>query len=193
MWWNGRFAWMCSWQICSNYVMLSCQYGPKSLRNVSNTLLNLCHEEFRHFWRQKGVQPGTNNVYIIKWPVSVYIYIYSLLFIFLTDSFLNLRSKHRLSKSMNTRAYKIHDHIRAITNVWDEIRKREETHWQLKCNFKSKMHILTQAWFEEKEYNDGSFQSLYKIQSITMHIILNKVTGFWLTCNVIFVASETLI
>ncbi len=22
----------------------SCQYGPKSLRNVSNTLLNLCHE-----------------------------------------------------------------------------------------------------------------------------------------------------
>ncbi len=51
-------------------------------------------------------------------------------------------------------------------------------HWQLKFNFKSKMHILTQAWFEEKEYNDGSFQSLYKIQSITMHIILNKVTGF---------------
>ncbi len=27
----------------SNCVMLSCQYGPKSLRNVSNTLLNLCH------------------------------------------------------------------------------------------------------------------------------------------------------
>ncbi len=34
-----RFAsWMCSRQICSNCVMLSCQYGPKSLRNVSNTL-----------------------------------------------------------------------------------------------------------------------------------------------------------
>ncbi len=30
-------------QICSNCVTLSCQYGPKSLRNVSNTLLNLCH------------------------------------------------------------------------------------------------------------------------------------------------------
>ncbi len=29
--------------------MLSCQYGPKSLRNVSNTLLNLCHEEVRQF------------------------------------------------------------------------------------------------------------------------------------------------
>ncbi len=25
------------------------QYGPKSLRNVSNTLLNPCHEELRHF------------------------------------------------------------------------------------------------------------------------------------------------
>ncbi len=45
VWWNGRFvSWMCSRQICSNCVMLSCQYGPKSLRNVSNTLLNLCHK-----------------------------------------------------------------------------------------------------------------------------------------------------
>ncbi len=75
MWWNGRFAsWMCSRQICSNCVMLSCQYGPKSQRNVSNTLLNQCHEELRQFWRQKGVQPGTSKVYLIKWPVSVYIY-----------------------------------------------------------------------------------------------------------------------
>ncbi len=30
---------------------------PKSLRNVSNTLLNLCHEELRQFWRQKGSNP----------------------------------------------------------------------------------------------------------------------------------------
>ncbi len=58
MWWNGRFtSWMCSRQICSNCVMLSCQYGPKSLRNVSNTLLNLCHEELRQFWRQKRSNP----------------------------------------------------------------------------------------------------------------------------------------
>ncbi len=63
MWWNGRFAsWMCSRQICSNCVMLSCQYWPKSLRNVSNTLLNLCHEELWQFWRQKEVQPSTSNV-----------------------------------------------------------------------------------------------------------------------------------
>ncbi len=46
---------------------------PKSLRNVSNTLLNLCHEELRQFWRQKWLQPGTSKVYLIKWPVSVYI------------------------------------------------------------------------------------------------------------------------
>ncbi len=85
MWWNGRFAsWMCSWQICSNCVILSSQYGPKSLRNVSNTLLNLCHEKLRQFWRQKGVKPGTSKVYLIRWPVSVcmctvfiyYVYIY---------------------------------------------------------------------------------------------------------------------
>ncbi len=41
-----RFSsWMCSRQICSNCVMLSCQYEPKSLSNVSNTLLNQCHED----------------------------------------------------------------------------------------------------------------------------------------------------
>ncbi len=75
MWWNGRFtSGMRSRQICSNCVMLSCQYGPKSLRNVSNTLLNLCHEELRQFWRQNGVQPGTSRVYLIKWLVSVCIY-----------------------------------------------------------------------------------------------------------------------
>jgi len=28
-------------------LMLSCQNGPKSLRNVSSTLLNLCNEELR--------------------------------------------------------------------------------------------------------------------------------------------------
>ncbi len=63
-------------QICSNGVMLSCQYGPKSLRNVSNTLLNLCHEELRQFWRQKGIQPDASKVYLIKWPVSVCIHLF---------------------------------------------------------------------------------------------------------------------
>ncbi len=66
-------SWMCSRQICSNCVMLSRQYESKYLRNVSNTLLNLRHEELRQFWRQKGVQPGTSKVYLIKWPVSVYV------------------------------------------------------------------------------------------------------------------------
>ena len=59
-------------QICSNYLMLSCQYGLKSLRNVSNTLLKECHEELRQFWRQRGVQPFISKVSLIKWPVSVH-------------------------------------------------------------------------------------------------------------------------
>ncbi len=48
----------------------------EKISSVSNTLLNICHEEWRQFWKQKGVQPGTSKVYLIKWPVSVYIYIY---------------------------------------------------------------------------------------------------------------------
>jgi len=52
--------------------MLSCQYGPKSLRNVSSNLLNLCQKELKQFWRQKAVQPGTSKVYLMKWPVCVY-------------------------------------------------------------------------------------------------------------------------
>ncbi len=84
MWWNERFAsWMCSHQICSNCMMPSCQYGPKSMRNVSNTLLNLCHEEIRQFWRQKGVQPGTRKVYLIKWPVSVSVHVYVYVYIYI--------------------------------------------------------------------------------------------------------------
>ncbi len=71
MWWNERFtSWMCRRQICSNCVMLSCQYELKSLRNVFSTLLNLYHEELRQFWRQKWVQPGTSKVYLIKSPKS---------------------------------------------------------------------------------------------------------------------------
>ncbi len=38
---------------------------------LSNTLLNLCHDELRQFWRQKGVQHVTSKVYVIKLPVSV--------------------------------------------------------------------------------------------------------------------------
>ncbi len=35
MWWNERFSsWMCRRQICSNCVMLSWQYGPKSIKTL---------------------------------------------------------------------------------------------------------------------------------------------------------------
>ncbi len=32
-------------------------------------------EELRQFWRKKGVQPGTSKVYLIKWPVSMYVWL----------------------------------------------------------------------------------------------------------------------
>ncbi len=52
--WNGRFtSWMCSLQ------QLWCYHVnmTKISENVSNTLLNLCHEELRQFWREKGSNP----------------------------------------------------------------------------------------------------------------------------------------
>lgn len=45
--------------------MLSCQYRPKSVRNISGIFLNLCHEELRQFCRQKQAQPCT-KVYLGK-------------------------------------------------------------------------------------------------------------------------------
>lgn len=50
IWQNGRFAaWIHNWQICSNCVIVLCQYKPKSLRNISSTLLNPYYEEFSLF------------------------------------------------------------------------------------------------------------------------------------------------
>lgn len=49
-------------KICSGCVMLSRQYGPKSHRNVSRTLLNLCHKGLRQFWGGNGIQTGTSKV-----------------------------------------------------------------------------------------------------------------------------------
>ncbi len=46
----------------------------QNLGRMFPTQLNLCHEEFRQLWGQKGVQPGTSKVYLIKWTVSVYIH-----------------------------------------------------------------------------------------------------------------------
>lgn len=57
---------MFSWQICSNFVMLLCLYGPQSL-NISSTLWNFYYKEGT-FGRQKEVQPGTRKVYLIKCP-----------------------------------------------------------------------------------------------------------------------------
>ncbi len=67
MWWNGRLtSWMCSRQICSNCVMLSCQYRPISPCWI------YAMKNLRQFWRQKRVQRSTSKVYLIKRPVRVY-------------------------------------------------------------------------------------------------------------------------
>lgn len=49
-------------------MMPSYQHEPKSLKNVSCSLLNLCHKVLKQVWRQKGKTP----YYQIKQPVSVY-------------------------------------------------------------------------------------------------------------------------
>lgn len=54
---------------CSNCVMLSCQYGPESLRNVSGILFNYA---LRQFWRQKGQSnPVLARYTLTNWLVSV--------------------------------------------------------------------------------------------------------------------------
>lgn len=45
--------------VADNCAVLPFKYGPKSLRNVSQTLLYPCHEELRQFRKQK-VQNGWN-------------------------------------------------------------------------------------------------------------------------------------
>lgn len=60
--WKGRFvSWMCSQQIHSNYMMLTYENRPKSLRNDSSKLLNLC---------KKRVCPNTSKMHLMNWSVS---------------------------------------------------------------------------------------------------------------------------
>ncbi len=61
MWWNERFSIMDE-QPTNLQQLQNMSIWIKSLRNVFNTLLNQCQEEFRQFWRQKRVQPGTSKV-----------------------------------------------------------------------------------------------------------------------------------
>lgn len=57
--------------------MLWYQYGPVSLRKLSSTLPNLCHEELREFSRQNRGQHSTSNMcpwsecILKKWFIKV--------------------------------------------------------------------------------------------------------------------------
>lgn len=75
-WDMARLAsWMFSRQFCSSCVTPSCQCGPKS-PNVSRTFLNLSHEELRRLRGQKAVRHIAGKKSLIKWPVSVYLFVY---------------------------------------------------------------------------------------------------------------------
>ncbi len=79
------------WEICIMDVQpTNLQQLREAIMSISTkiyqTLLNLCHEELTQFWRQKGVQPGTSKVYLIKWPVSVCVCVYTHLYIGLLRS-----------------------------------------------------------------------------------------------------------
>lgn len=56
-------------QICSNCVVLLCQQGLKSRRNVSSNFLNLHHEELS----QKRVRPSTSKEYLMEWRVMLHV------------------------------------------------------------------------------------------------------------------------
>lgn len=60
---------------------------------ASSIVLNLCYEELRQLWWQKPVYPGTSNMYLIKWPVSVDLSVLPLLFLV---HFFTLINFHRL-------------------------------------------------------------------------------------------------
>lgn len=54
---NMKMSSVLSQQICRYCVMLSCQCGQKSLRNIYSNLLNLWNSDLRQLWRQIGFNP----------------------------------------------------------------------------------------------------------------------------------------
>lgn len=59
MWWTGRLL---SWTCSRHASCISHQYGPKSRRNVSNTLFKVSREELELFWRSNTY---TSEVYLL--------------------------------------------------------------------------------------------------------------------------------
>lgn len=53
----------------SHQIWESCQRGPESQRDVSNTLWN--HVELRLFWQQSRILPGISLMFLIKWVYTV--------------------------------------------------------------------------------------------------------------------------
>lgn len=54
------------WEVRSNYVIRSCQHGPESWRNVSDSNWNPCNTEWRLLQKQSWVPPSISMVFLIK-------------------------------------------------------------------------------------------------------------------------------
>ncbi len=61
-------VWSDESDFCCNIQMIGSESWVKNMK-------------LRQFWRQKGVKPRTSKVYLIKWPVSVCMYIYLYVYI----------------------------------------------------------------------------------------------------------------
>ncbi len=63
------------WDVVEREILIM-DVQTTNLQQLCDDIMTIWPKELRQFWRQKWVQPGTSKVYLIKWPVSVCIYIY---------------------------------------------------------------------------------------------------------------------
>jgi len=102
-------------KISNRCVMRSWQHGPKSLRNVSSTLLTLCHKESRQFWRQHlgsylllasvPKKVGDECMFPVRLRACYQLDFYCTPGIFACSSFLNLTSGGRPFNPTYTNSY----------------------------------------------------------------------------------------
>ncbi len=63
-------------QLCDAIVSIWTKISEQCFQHLVESM----PRRFKTVLKAKGVQPGTSKVYLIKWPVSVYIYIYIYIF-----------------------------------------------------------------------------------------------------------------
>ncbi len=145
----------------------------QNLWGMFNTLLNLCHEELRQFWRQTGVQPGTSKVHLIKWPVSVCIYIH----IYIEVNYLKIIQCdfqdffYSVSHSWGVPTMLFTD--LSILCKWENVKNRQCIKYLFAPLY---MHIYTYIHIYIYIYMKSSFPKRYK----SILIVFMKMTFFYL-------------